>query len=105
MGRLLEIVRDMKWLPGRPVVSGSAAPPCPVSMPPKPCQAVEPPFDASASAVLQIIVQAQLPVSHPEIMRQMLRRGHDKIAARQAIARCQKGCRIEHNLETGYILS
>ena len=108
MGRLLEIVRDMKWLPtlsGRTVVPGPAAPPRSVPVPPKPCQAAETPFDAPASAVLQIIVQAQQPLSHPEIVRRMLRRGHDKTAACQAIARCQKRRWIEHNLETGYILS
>jgi hypothetical protein len=109
MGRFLEIARETEGLPAPPeqrLVPSPAAINLPFPVPPlKPVSVTEPPFDALASAVLNILVDADQPVPHTEIVRQMGSRGHDKTAARQAIARCQKRCWIEHNLTTGYVLS
>jgi hypothetical protein len=109
MGRFLEIARGTGPLPallGPRTGSDPAAVSLSVLMPPlKPVLVAEPPFDASASAVLQILVAADRPVPHPEIIRLMEPRGHDKTAARQAIARCQKRRWIEHDLVAGYVLS
>ena len=64
----------------------------------------EPPFDTLAAAVLDVVVQAGQPVSHPSIVTALMGRGHGRTSARQAIARCQKWQWIEHDLATGYML-
>ena len=113
MGRFLEIARDTEHsMPTHPPpmleknsISNLASAALAVLVSSlKPGEVTEPPFDAPASAVLQILVNADRPVPHPEIVRRMIAAGHDKTAARQAIARCQKRRWIEHNLVTGYIL-
>ncbi len=62
-------------------------------------------WNQAAADVLTILIEADRPMPHPEIVRRMENRGHDKTAARQAIACCQKRRWIEHNLETGYVLA
>ena len=108
MGRFLEMVRELEktmTLPMTQPTSFIKLPPLPAPLPvPAPIAAAERPFDAPASTVLQLLVQANRPVPHPEIVRRMERHGHDKTAAKEAIARCQKRRWIEHNLETGYVL-
>ena len=113
MGRFLEIARDTEHstpahpppMPEKNSVSSFASAKLAVLVTPlKPVEVAAPPFDAPASAVLQILVNADRPVPHPEIVRRMMAAGHDKTAAKQAIARCQKRRWIEHNLETGYVL-
>ena len=109
MGRFLEMVRELEKTMTLPMTLPTSFIKLPLLPAPVPVQAplpvAETPFDAPASAVLQILVQANRPVPHPEIVRLMERRGHNKTAAKQAIARCQKRRWIEHNLETGYVLS
>lgn len=109
MGRLLEIARDTERQPAPPEQKPVPSPP-PVNlpvplMPLKPASVTEPPFDALASAVLNILVIADRPVPHTEIVRLMEKHGHDRTAARQAIARCQKRRWIEHDLVTGYVVA
>ncbi len=108
MGRFLEMVRELEKTMTLPTVQPASPiklPLLPIPPPvPAPLPAAETPFDAPASVVLQILVQADQPVPHPEIVRRMEQHGHDKTAAKQAIARCQKRRWIEHNLETGYVL-
>ena len=119
MGRFLEIARDTEHrntehsmptlpppMPERTSLSSLASAALAVLISPlKPVEVAAPPFDALASAVLQILVREDRPVPHPEIVRRMIAAGHDKTAAKQAIARCQKRRWIEHNFETGYVLS
>ncbi len=61
-------------------------------------------WSQAATDVVTILVEVDRPVPHPEIVRLMERRGHDKTTAKQAIAHCQKRRWIEHNLMSGYIL-
>ena len=119
MGRLLQIARDtehrntehststhpLQILEKNFLPSLARAALAVLVPPPKPVEVAAPPFDAPASAVLQILVREDRPMPHPEIVRRMIAAGHDKTAAKQAIARCQKRHWIEHNLETGYVLS
>lgn len=117
MGRYLTIAQETK--PGNTEPFMSAHPPpeknsltrladatvAVLLSPMKSLKPVEPVFDAPASAVLQILVQADQPVPHQDIVQRMQATGHDKTTAKQAIARCQKRRWIEHNLTTGYVLS
>jgi hypothetical protein len=108
MGRFLEIARGSGMLPALLGPRTAPSPPSimrPIPLPPMQTPAAVPPFDAPASAVLQILVVADQPVPHPEIVRRMLAAGHDKTAACQAIARCQKRRWIEHDLTAGYVIS
>ena len=63
-----------------------------------------PAFHPAASAVLGLIACADLPLPHPQIVRDMAGQGYSKDAAKQSIAYCQKRGWIEHNLTTGYVL-
>lgn len=114
MGRYLTIARDTEHqtpahpppMPEKNLISSVARATLAVLVSPmKLIEPVKPAFDAPASAVLQLLVQSDRPLPHQEIVRRMKAAGHDKTTAKQAIARCQKRHWIEHNLETGYILS
>ena len=101
MGRFLQIARC------RPILDFSL-PPLPSAKPFAefvPLPPADDPFDPPAADVLHILVQADQPVSHTNLVSALIARGHEKTAARQAIARCQKRRWIEHDLETGYVLT
>lgn len=108
MGRLLDLARETEDLALLPKPTKAwvveKGPVTPVILP-HTLATAEPPFDALASAVLGIIVQAGQPVKHLDIVKALMGQGYDKTSARQAIARCQKWRWIEHDLETGYILA
>ena len=108
MGRYLDIARKTKNLAPLPECSQA---PLGVTWPYLPPPAIQIPdsgeydFDHPASDVLDILTKAVQPVSHSAIVKALVEKGHERINAKQAIARCQKHRWIEHNLVNGYILS
>ena len=60
--------------------------------------------DPVVSAVLKVLVQAERPVLHSQIVKALAAQGYSKRAAYVAIAWCQGQGWIAHNLVTGYEL-
>ncbi len=108
MGRYLDMARDTKNLTVlpelSPMTSGETWPSFPLPAAPEPRRA-EDDFDGPASDVLDILAKAAQPVSHSEIVKALVEKGHERINAKEAIARCQESVWIEHDLLKGYVLS
>ena len=71
-------------------------------IPTKPTEAPLSEYCPAMADVLHVLIQAQRPVLHSHIVREMRTHGHSKAASYAAIATCQGSGWIAHNLVDGY---